>query len=330
MSAPPAREPAFSVVIPAYNAAATIAGAIRSVLAQTRADFELHVVDDSSTDATAEAIGPFLVDERVRLLRRSVNGGVSAARNTAIAAASAPLVAFLDSDDLWMPTYLERMGRALDERRDADLAYTEAWMLDRETTRFHRRTTSFALEPVPEEPPLDRDGLVAALLRSNFVFCAATVRRDVLARLGAFDESLAAAEDYDLWMRLALQGSRMVRIKEPLVIYRRTSGTLSGDPIRLERHRREVFRRVAESAEISASTRALAEAQVERAERRLAAYEGDRSPRAIIFRLRRRLGPSKNRVIRPFTTRTKPPTEIAAAFQEFARRPARGAEDDPS
>src|SRR4051812_28108863 len=109
----PRVEPTFSVAIPAYNAAATIAPALRSVLAQTRGDFEAIVVDDGSTDATAEAVGPFLEDGRITLVQQE-NRGLSGARNTALASARGRYVSLLDSDDLWLPHYLERMGEALD------------------------------------------------------------------------------------------------------------------------------------------------------------------------------------------------------------------------
>src|SRR5688572_23500515 len=96
-----------SVVIPAYNRAARIADSIKSVLAQTFQDFEIIVVDDGSTDGTAEAASTF-GDPRIRVVRHSLNRGGSAARNSGIQSAAAPYVAFLDSDDEWYPIKLER------------------------------------------------------------------------------------------------------------------------------------------------------------------------------------------------------------------------------
>jgi glycosyltransferase involved in cell wall biosynthesis len=313
--------PAFSVVVPAFNAAATLRGTIESVLAQSRPDLELLVVDDCSSDETPEIVRSFRSDSRVRLLSRSTNGGVSAARNQAIHEATAPVVAFLDSDDLWLPNYLERMGSALDARADAALAYTEAWMLDSRTGEFHRRTTSFKVQPGPDEPPAERGALIAALLQSNFVFCSAAVRREVFDQIGVFDESMPAAEDYDLWMRIAVSGMRMVRVKEPLVVYRRSAGTLSSDAVRLEQNRREVFRRVAESADVPERTRSLAAKQVARADRRLAIFSGRRRVRSPLYRMRRRFSTAKQRYLGRLVRRPRAPDQIANAFAEFRSDP---------
>ncbi len=95
-----------SVIIPTYNRAALVAEAVASVLAQTWRDFEVLVVDDGSTDGTIEALAPYA--SRLRLLRRESRGGVSAARNTGIKAARGEWLAFLDSDDLWLPEKLSR------------------------------------------------------------------------------------------------------------------------------------------------------------------------------------------------------------------------------
>src|SRR5437016_179026 len=105
------RDPTFSVVMPALNAETTIGAAIRSVLAQTRTDFELLVVDDGSTDNTIDEVRR-VADPRVRLLALK-HRGVAVARNYAISEARARFVSMLDSDDLWLPSYLEVMGAAL-------------------------------------------------------------------------------------------------------------------------------------------------------------------------------------------------------------------------
>jgi glycosyltransferase involved in cell wall biosynthesis len=122
------RPATFSVVIPAYNTADTLGEAIDSVLAQTRQDFEIIVVDDGSSDDTA-AVAEGFGDRRIRVYRQE-NAGPSAARNRGIAEALGEYVSSLDSDDLWLPDYLAEMGRALEENPRADFAYTHAWILD--------------------------------------------------------------------------------------------------------------------------------------------------------------------------------------------------------
>jgi len=317
MTPAPTTPPAFSVVIPAFNAERTIVATIRSVLAQSRSDFEILVVDDASSDGTAAAIEQLLTDSRVRLLRQPANRGVSAARNVAIRHASAPIVAFVDADDLWLPNYLDRMGSALEDRPEAALAYTEAWILDGKTGQFLRKTTSVDLQRGPDEPPADREALIRELLHSNFVFCAAMVRRDVFDQVGLFDETLVAAEDYELWLRIAVQGLRMVRVREPLVVYRRHLGTLSTDIVRLETHRREVFRRIAESSEVPAAARALAAEKMFVADRRIAAFSGRRRFASAVYRARRRLAPMKHRLLGRFLRYQTAPAPIAHAFAEF-------------
>src|SRR6201994_3251093 len=116
----------LSVVIPAFNAATTIRAAVRSTLSQTMPVLEVIVVDDGSTDATAEVVAA-MEDPRVRLVSRA-NGGPSAARNAGIAAARGEWVAFLDSDDLWLPRYVETATAALSGAPNPGFAYTDAYV----------------------------------------------------------------------------------------------------------------------------------------------------------------------------------------------------------
>src|SRR2546423_604804 len=129
----------FTVVIPAFNAAGTIESAIRSVLAQTERAFELVVVDDGSTDETAERARFFASDPRVRVFTQR-NRGPAAARNTGIAAGTAEYVSMLDADDLWLPEYLDVMGGALDRTPEAAFAYTDAWVVDDDAKKVKRKS----------------------------------------------------------------------------------------------------------------------------------------------------------------------------------------------
>jgi glycosyltransferase involved in cell wall biosynthesis len=122
----------FSVVIAAFNASFTIASSIRSVIEQTEQCFELIVIDDGSTDSTAECARGFAADPRLRVIRQS-NKGPAAARNAGLRCARGGYVSMLDADDLWLPEYLEVMGAALDGDPGAAFAYTDAWVLDDET-----------------------------------------------------------------------------------------------------------------------------------------------------------------------------------------------------
>jgi glycosyltransferase involved in cell wall biosynthesis len=220
--------PTFSVVIPAYNAERTLRATVVSVFGQTRSDFEVIVVDDGSTDATAGVVEALENDPRIRLVRRP-NGGVAIARNAGIAVAQGQYVCFLDADDVWLPTYLEAMGNALDARREAGLAFTDAWVWDEGVRRFGRRTIMDTGNP-PTTVPDDARDLFRRLLAANFMFTSTTVRRDALADVGGFDARVSPSEDWELWLRFAARGYRAVRAAPVLAVYRKHAGSLSSDP----------------------------------------------------------------------------------------------------
>ncbi|MGD8374704.1 MAG: glycosyltransferase [Acidobacteriota bacterium] len=210
--------PRVSVVMPAWNAAATIREAIGSVLDGSFQDVEVIVVDDESTDGTVASVEAF--GAPVRLLRQSSRGGPSAARNRAIGEARGELVAFLDADDLWHPDKLEHQVAHLDAAPDVDLVYTNVWNTDGETflpmNRAARRVA--------------RTGNVyAALFHENFIVTSSVlVRRSALSDVGGFDESLTISEDFDLWLRIARR-HRVGFVDRPLTFYRMQEGSAFSD-----------------------------------------------------------------------------------------------------
>lgn len=218
--------PTFSVVMAAYNAERTIAATLGSVFAQSRSDYEIVVVDDGSTDRTAEAVED-VADDRVRLVR-TANAGVAAARNAGIASARGRYVSFIDADDLWLPSYLESMGAALDGRPTAGFAFTDAWVWDERVGRFGRQTIMSTGDP-PETVPEDPRALFRLLVERNFVFTAATVRSDVLSSVGGFDTGFTVSEDWHLWLRIAAHGYGAVRAAPVLAVYRIRRGSLSSN-----------------------------------------------------------------------------------------------------
>ena len=185
--------PPVTVVIPTFNRASVIGRAIRSVLGQTCQDWELIVVDDGSTDGTEQAVRG-LSDNRIKYIRHDRNGGGGAARNTGIRHAQGEYVAFLDSDDEWLP---EKLQKDLEVFRNSDLSvglvYTSKMILD-ETGR------------VLETRVATRSGWVyEALLDSNFIGSCSrvTVKREALQRVSGYDETLVAHQDWDLWLKVA-------------------------------------------------------------------------------------------------------------------------------
>lgn len=187
--------------------------ALQSVLAQTFGDWECVVVDDGSKEDLSRIAG---LDARVTLMRQP-NRGVSVARNAGLLATSAPYVAFLDSDDLWLPDKLERQIGLLQSRPELALCHTAFRLLD-ERGQLRLATWGGALRSYSE-------------LLSNSGICLSTVmlRRSCLAASGLFDPLLRAAEDYDLWLKLARHYKLEFEPKE-LVHYRVHSSNASGDP----------------------------------------------------------------------------------------------------
>ena len=201
-----------SVIIPTYNRSTLVAEAIESVLAQTRPADEIIVVDDGSTDDTAEKLERFR--ERIQYIWQS-NGGVSVARNTGLRHTNGDLVAFLDADDVWHPCKLERQLAILAQRPDLGLLATP-------------------LIPWPGTfvPPCQLGNgaiqeltLEGMLLANPISTPSIVVRRGVIERAGEFDPELLAAEDYDLWLR-CVQVSPSAILMEPLTGCRDTSGSL--------------------------------------------------------------------------------------------------------
>ncbi len=307
--------PTFSAVLGAHNEEDWVASAIRSVLSQTREDFELIVVDDGSTDATIDVVREFDSDPRVRLISQE-NRGLAGALNTGIAAGSAPYVSLIDADDLWMPTYLEEMGRVLDEDPGAGFAYTDAWCLDHNRGRFWR-ISSNARMGEPDPPPVDPEEFLSLLLERNFVFGLATIRRAALQEMGGFNGALRAGEDYELWMRLLSHGYRAARAPGRLAIVRDRSGALHTDDRAMLAHLRDVYRVVVDDLETSDRITAIARRRVEEIEGEYRALDTGASGQARKA-LRRQLGSLYKATLgRSFWYPGTPP-EVANAFPELA------------
>lgn len=210
----------ISVVLPVYNRESTVVQAIESVLGQSYRDFELIIVDDGSTDGSAAAIQPYLVDPRVRYHLQPNSGRPSLARNSGIALARAEWLAFIDSDDLWLPTKLERQMALVQEAASAEHP-VDMVIGDYEVeTNGQLTSPSFfadfriwsLLEPatellLPSGSLFSRQGVVGALYRRGFAATQAVLaRRQVVEDCGCFDPELVFAEDNDLWLKVAERG----------------------------------------------------------------------------------------------------------------------------
>ncbi|HLY89110.1 MAG TPA: glycosyltransferase [Acetobacteraceae bacterium] len=210
--------PLVTVLIPAYNAAATIARAINSVLAQTFSDYEIIVVDDGSQDTTSEIVAAYR-DERIRLFRLPQNRGESGAMNEGIAAARGELVAFLDADDEWLPTKLAKQVTVLRNSPDAVIVTCGCRFIDGQGNVFRE----FGILP-PGIKPTD---VWRSLLSATFIAKPCVVARlSALRSVGPFDTKLAIAADQDMWIRLAIIGA-VEFVQEFLTTVHDTAGSLT-------------------------------------------------------------------------------------------------------
>ncbi|WP_245180502.1 glycosyltransferase family 2 protein [Haloarcula amylovorans] len=211
--------PRVSVVIPAYNREALIGRAIDSALAQTVDAIEVLVVDDGSADGTERVVTGF-DDSRVRYLAHETNRGVSAARNTGVEAASGEYVAFLDSDDEWLPRKLDRQLALLDSRGEGWVgAYCDVVTADRSTAG--RLAAAVSESVFRSKAPREGGRELAESLLSMQVFMGPgstlLAKRDALRGTGGFDEGLSIYEDWDLVLRLLAAG-RVAYVDEALAV----------------------------------------------------------------------------------------------------------------
>lgn len=243
--------PDISVVVPVYNAAKTIAATIGSVIDQTFAGFEIVAVDDGSTDASLAVLLDLAAqDSRIRVISQR-NGGVSSARNLGADMAKAPLVAFLDSDDLWAR---DKLACHIELHRDEpDLAASYAriaFIAQDAATLDGARTVSTLCGHAP---------LLADVLGENPVCTASNlvVRRDWLVRLTGFDARLKFAEDQEFVARLVSRGGKVGGIDEVLTGYRFSPDGLSMDHEQMHAGWRVLVDRFIDDAAVRVSLEAL-------------------------------------------------------------------------
>ena len=307
---------AFTVVMAARDTRATIGSAIRSLLAQTRGDFELVVVDDGSRDGTADVVRGLMADERVRLVELGESRGAAAARTAGIEAGSAPLVSILDSDDLWMPTHLEAMGAALEADPEAAFAYTDAWYLDERTRRI-RRASAMAYQRPPEPPPATAAELFDALVERNFIWASGTVRRSAIDAAGPPDARLRSMIDWEWWLRLAATGHRAVRASGRLGVYRLRAESISRDPLLVAAGQRDLWRTVAEEYDLPEERRRELRERAARFDAEVEALRGRRPLALAAWRARRRIAAARRRLNRERDYFSEPPAEVAEAFGDL-------------
>jgi glycosyltransferase involved in cell wall biosynthesis len=199
--------PKVSVIIPAYNRLPMLKEAVDSALAQDFEDFELIVVDDGSTDGTADEMKRY--GGRVRLLRHPENRGVSAARNRGILNAKGKYIAFLDSDDLWVKGKLKIQVAFLEDNPHYPICYTDEIWIRRgkrvNPKNKHAKYSGWIFEKC----------LPLCIISPS----SAMMRKTLFSKVGLFDEALPVCEDYDLWLRISARFP-IFFIKRKLIVKR--------------------------------------------------------------------------------------------------------------
>jgi glycosyltransferase involved in cell wall biosynthesis len=238
-----------SIVIPTYNRARSIESAIRSVWAQTHQDFEIVVVDDGSKDSTAESVEVLAhVDPRIKYIRHPANQGAQVARNTGIKAARGLWIAFLDSDDQWLPDSLQvRLRAAMHSGRE--VVHSNCLALTGDGTEGQPYVV----------PELAGQVYKEFLRKSGLSFPSLLVSKQALVRIGYLDETIVAYQEWDTGIRLA-KYYQFDFVADPTFIYDcRHSDSISKDSLRnaigyeqvFTKHRRAIVRHLGLKALVS-------------------------------------------------------------------------------
>lgn len=206
-------QPLVSVIIPTYNRCKELRVALDSVISQTYQNIEIIVVDDGSTDNTREVVSSYT---DVKYLVQN-NNGPSAARNTGIKNSHGELIAFLDSDDAWLPHKLEKQVRCFVERPELGIVGTGCFNCDENLANPTARSNLKLAKS-------DREQI---LIWNYWPTPSLCIRRICFDTVGFFDEEMKFAEDWDMWIRIA-QSFQSFTIKEPLILIRKHQQSLSG------------------------------------------------------------------------------------------------------
>lgn len=217
-----ATAPLISVIIPTFNSEKTIRETIESVLAQSYANFELIIINSSSEDSTLEVINS-IKDPRIKPFTYT-HSGVSTNRNRGLTHAVGDFISFLDADDLWTIDKLEKQLKALQEHPDAKVAYSCVDSID-ENSKYVRMSSCYTLSGDIYPTLLTGNFLVGC---SNPMICSKAMKE-----VGGFDTSLTHAEDWDMFLKLAIR-YHFVAIPSPQVLYRISANSASTNVSKME------------------------------------------------------------------------------------------------
>jgi glycosyltransferase involved in cell wall biosynthesis len=254
-------DPLVSVIIPTYDSADYIAESLASVVSQTFTGYDIILVNDGSRDTPRleASIAPWR--SRITYIHQH-NRGAAAARNAALRLSRGTWVAFLDADDVWAPTYLEKQLAFLRAHPHADLVYADGLLIGDSPTAG--RTF---MELAPSRGEVTVDSLLA--LRCHVITSAVVARRQSIIDAGLFDETLRRGHDFDLWVRLARRGANLSYQRKVLISHRIRPDSLTGDEVSDCERAVETFRHVAKTLDLTDVERASAAGSIDRITARL-------------------------------------------------------------
>lgn len=216
------QQPLVSVIMPAFNAGHLIRESIDSIRQQTYKNWELWITNDASTDDTQKIVEDYLADERIHLINFSQNCGLAAARNAGIEKSNGEYIAFLDSDDLWLPEKLDRQVNFHLRYPEIGLSFTDFNIFDKSVE--YSRPNNLCNHKMLDEPAIDVTNI---FYKNTLGILTVMVKKDILDQVGYFDPDFRSVEDHDLWIRIAKVGYKFAYIDEKLALYRLSEGGLS-------------------------------------------------------------------------------------------------------
>ncbi len=207
------KKPIVSVIIPVYNGERYLSETIDSVIAQTEVNWEIIAVNDGSTDRSLEILNEYVkkAPDRIRVITL-VNGGVSKARNAAVAIALGTYIAFLDQDDLWAPNKLQRQIDMLSRNKNLGISFTNETLIDEKGLIIRENVLKFGKK--------QRGRVFECLLFENFIPISSVMfKKELFEKIGGFDPRFSLAEDYDFLLKVTQEVS-VDYIDDPLLLYR--------------------------------------------------------------------------------------------------------------
>ena len=214
-------DPLVSIITPVYNGSQYLSEAIESALAQTYKNFELLIVNDGSTDNSADIIRPFLKDSRIIYIEQK-NAGVAAARNTALKQARGKYIGFLDQDDLWLNNKLELQITALEKDGSLALVHSRQDFID---SHGNKKKYDWITEG---EGYCFRENFI----KNRIAVLTVLIRKKIIDEIGFFNEQLSGADDYEMWLRVTLKYP-IKYIDQSLAFYRFHDNNVSKDSFRM-------------------------------------------------------------------------------------------------